>query len=154
MDKKEHKKPIKYYRVEQKFDDKVFDVENEQVMKCYEHFKSRLDERLSNNPGTPGFSFKNYINEWVRYIRGNLLSIDNDSEDNVRMCRLIGNYIKDPEIYEIVYIQIKEIGLFVPLTIYEITDLKRKHKMYKKVLENKKNNIDVFYKEECNYLKK
>lgn len=128
------KKTAKYYKEEQKINVDLLEVENVQILKCYEHFQMRVHERLSNDPCSTGFNFKIYVNNWIKYLRGELVYIN--EKDGI-MVRSMGNYIKTQRVYKIIYMKIRELDIYVPLTIYEIIDHKKKFRLAKSVLKNK-----------------
>ena len=103
---------------------------NETILSCYEHFSARHKMRLGGK-----LSFEKYWENWILSLRGELVK-----DDGKRMVRAIGHYIKDPIMYKIVYIKIKKLNIYIPLTIYEIADHKRKYRMYRNILRNKKHN--------------
>jgi hypothetical protein len=111
----------------QKIDEKQL-LESENVLQCYNHFKERYTERWREDNN---LSFLDYIRSWIGYLRGELAYIKGK-----RMYRVIGHYIKDPIIYKVVYTRTN--GIYIPLTIYAISDHKRKFRLYKNILKSKK----------------
>jgi hypothetical protein len=102
--------------------------EDRNVIRCHEHFEKRSKERFNQ-----GIGLRNYIEEQVPYLRGDLVYYN----DN-RMIRLIGNYHKDEPMIAIIYIKIERLNAYIPLTLYEIVDHKAKYRMYFKAAVIKK----------------
>jgi len=117
----------KIYKEEQPIKDIEFIYKNKTIMGCYEHFNERLDKRLGYNLQC----YTNYVNTWVKFLRGKLSFISGD-----KMIRYIGNYLKDEQVYKVIYI--KKCGIFVPLTIYEIDDHHMKFRLHMRMLNTKK----------------
>jgi hypothetical protein len=124
---------IKHYKEEQIFDSELMYSDNKLIWECYNHFQSRFKERYVENKGTSRLPYLDYWDNWVKYLRGKLAYMDDD-----KMIRVIGNYIKDPSIYKIIYVKIKLFNIYVPLTIMEISDQKQKILLYKCVVESNK----------------
>jgi len=125
------KTKAKQYTEEQIVDKKLF--ESETLKSIYEHFTLRHNERYVKDNATI-LSYGEYYNIWVCKLRGNLVS-----KNELEMVRYIGSYMKDETIYKIIYNKV--FGVFVPITIYEVTDNKKKWRMYQAYLRNKKLNI-------------
>jgi hypothetical protein len=127
-----HKKD-RYFKEIQIFDESIMLTDNKEIRDCYEHFKLRYIERYSKSKDT-GLCYESYWSIWIHFLRGNLAYIYED-----QMIRVLGNYIKDPSLYKVVYKKVKKLNIYVPLTIYEITDHKKRFHLYKKVLKHKEN---------------
>jgi len=123
----------KYYKEEQIFDPQLMYSDNGLIWECYQHFQSRFKERYVENE-TTRLPYKDYWDIWVKYLRGRLAYYDGE-----KMIRLVGNYVKDPVLYKVVYAKIKLLNIYVPLTIVEISDQKKKLELYKCVIESSKN---------------
>ena len=130
-------------RTEQIVDDSALELYQDDIQMCFEHFKMRILERYSQKysiyePGDSSFTYKEYIASWVRFLRGYFVSIDTDG----RMIRSLGDYIRDPYMYRVVYSNVSSTNtpLYVPLTIYKIEDKKRRLHDYKRLLLMKRLN--------------
>lgn len=125
----------KIYKEPQIFNEEILELEKEQLMLCFEHFKKRYDQRYEK-PSEENFTYKSYC-KWITSLKGYLVS-----NDGKRMVRFIGNYIKENEkiMYKVVYTKNFELNIFVPLTIMAIDDHKVKLRLYKEVLKMKKKN--------------
>lgn len=118
----------------QPINNKLEKMENAEIKTCFEHFKKRMEERCGYD-----ITYNQYWNSWIDYIRGDIMSKMGDK----KIVTCVGNYIKDTSIYKVIYTWITDLGIYVPLTIYEITDHKRKYRMYLSVLKYKKENIKI-----------
>jgi len=123
----------KAYKEEQIFDPEFMYSDNGLIWECYQHFQSRFKERYVGNQ-TTRLPYTDYWDIWVKYLRGKLAYQVGD-----KMVRVVGNYVKDPVLYKVIYVKIKLLNIFVPLTIIEVTDQKHKIMLYKCVVENNKN---------------
>jgi hypothetical protein len=56
------------------------------------------------------------------------------------MIRLIGSYIKDEILFKIVYAKNIKVNIFIPLTIVDVKDKKKKLILYKRLLSLKRKN--------------
>lgn len=121
----------KIYKEIQNFDKDLMYFENDEILRCFDHFRKRFKERYRDHNIT--LSYKEYWDIWIVYLRGHPISSN-------KMIRSIGNYMKDPIMYKVIYtkIKVRNSTIFVPLTIYGIEDHKRKFRMFKMVLKNKK----------------
>jgi len=127
------------YKKLQEFDRNLLYTEHPEIQRCFEHFKLRYEERWGNKQGNENFTYKNYWANWVEVLRGNFVYFrDGKYTKNKKMCRAIGDYIKDPVIYMIVYVKIEDLDIFVPLTIYDIKEHKQKYIIYRWILQNKR----------------
>ena len=120
-----------YSEEQNDIDKKLF--ESETLKSIYEHFSLRHNERYVKDKATI-LSYGDYYNIWVCKLRGYLVS-----KNELEMVRYIGSYMKDETIYKIIYNKV--FGVFVPITIYEVTDNKKKWRMYQAYLRNKKSNL-------------
>lgn len=119
---------IKHYPKEiQNFDPKLINFNDIEVLRCYEHFKNRYNERLNKN-----IPYNDYWETWVYYLRGFCVGIHNN-----RMHRVLGNYVKGECLFKVIYVKV-HLGIYVPLTIIKIDDRKKKVRLYRKIIEMKK----------------
>lgn len=102
-----------------------------EIASCFEHFKKRYNERI--NPNTL-INFGIYWENWVRYLRGKYIT-----EKDGKMLRMIGSYSKGERIFKVIYKKINVYNIYVPITIYEVFDHKKKFRMNMRVLKNKRN---------------
>ena len=114
----------------QVFDENLMFIENKELIKCFNHFKKRYEQRFSES----NLTYKAFWIEWICILRGKMVMYDYSG----RMVRMIGNYFKDEKHYKVIYTKIKKYNIYVPVTIYEV-EHKATHKMYLKILENKRN---------------
>ena len=121
----------KHYKEDQIFDDKLMFSENPHIRKCYDHFKLRWRERYGKTESS-ALCYESYWLIWIKELRGRLAYITGDT-----MVRVIGNYMKDPVLYKVVYVRMNLLNIYVPLTIIEISDHKKKHRLYRHILNNK-----------------
>lgn len=120
----------------QKIPDEVCFDTDPRIMKHYEHFIKRLEQRTNIQIPKPD----EYWNQWVKYLRGDFIEINKNKDNN--MVRFMGHYIKDDIIYMIVYTKLKLSKVYVPLTIFEIPDQKQKTKLYRLTKKNKHRNLE------------
>jgi tRNA(His) 5'-end guanylyltransferase len=118
------------YKDKQNFDCSLIYIEHIEILRCYDHFSNRYLERFGVN-----LAYKNYWEAWIQYLRGVHLYTHHD-----RMFRVTGNYAKGTKMYKIIYTKINDLNIFVPLTIYEVIDHKKRYDIYIKILDNKKLN--------------
>ena len=128
----------------QEFDENIMYIENIEVKMCYEHFKLRYSERIHESGKR--IPYNHYWDYWITYMRGEFLFREKRKKESERIIRIIGNCIDDAYLLRIVYSKIEILNLYVPLTIYKVTDRKKISKIYKRLLGNKrlkkdKNNI-------------
>lgn len=124
----------------QDIDAELLYCENFHIIECYNHFKDRYSERYVKkdcNSKLSKLTYESYWNDWVKNLRGDFLYYDNG-----RMVRLIGNYIKDSILYRVIYTKNDNLNIFVPLTIVDVSNQKKKLILYKKLLSVKKNKND------------
>ena len=112
--------------------DKDIILNNDNILRCFQHFKERATTR--NNAGYNGLDLENFYQWWILHLRGDFIKFDTMG----RMYRSIGSYFGGP-MYKIVYVRITlECQTFyVPLTIFEITDHKKKYHQHCMVVKNK-----------------
>jgi hypothetical protein len=115
------------FKEEQEFDQKLMYIEDSEVLRCFNHFKERYDERTGRD-----MTYINYWDVWIQYLRGYSINIQDK-----HMYRIIGNYLKDECLFKVVYVKI-HLGIYVPLTIIKIEDQKKKIQLYRKILKIKK----------------
>jgi len=108
----------------QKFSPHIKYIETREITSCFEHFKERLDNRVSEDL-CPGYH--HYWDTWVVYLRGKFV-VENDG----MMYRMIGSYFNDEKMYKLVYKKINTYNIYVPLTIFELTNHKRRYRYYMK----------------------
>ena len=108
------------------------DRNNREIVSCFNHFSERYKQRFKDRELTIG----SYWNEWVVLMRGFFIK----EEDGI-MERMIGSYVKEEKIYKIVYKKINKYNIYVPLTIFEIVDHKKKYRMYRRKLKYKNEKI-------------
>jgi len=111
----------------QLIDESVDLFEDKHILRCHKHFEKRCKERFNH-----GVGLKEYVGN-IQYLKGDLVSCSNN-----RMIRLIGNYHKDETMVAIVYIKVEKLNIYIPLTLYEITEHKAKYRMYFKAAKIKK----------------
>lgn len=121
----------KNYKDIQKFDQKLMYIKDCDILRCYNHFKYRYDERVGKE-----MTYIDYWNAWVCFLRGFCIDIQGKY-----MYRIIGNYIKDNYLFKIVYVKV-HLGIYVPLTIIKIEDQKQKIKLYREILKIK--NLKIY----------
>ncbi len=115
----------------QKFNTNIMYVEIKEIMSCFEHFKERLDERVGGE-----LSYSSYWDTWVSYLRGKFVV-----ENNGMMYRMIGSYFNDEKMYKVIYKKINVYNIYVPLTIFELDDHKKRYRYYIKSINNRKPHI-------------
>jgi hypothetical protein len=130
----------KISKEKQYFDDELLYSEDADILECYTHFKDRYRERYINltNPTSANdglLSYLEYWNSWIVNLRGDFLYYDKG-----RMIRLIGSYIKDEILFKIVYAKNIKLNIFIPLTIVDVKDKKKKLILYKRLLSLKRKN--------------
>lgn len=102
-----------------------------EIIGIYEHFSNRcIDRFLPENAQLP---LHTYWLEWILVTKGTFLKWEND-----RMIRIIGNYHKDKILYKIIYIYNNALKTYIPLTIFSISEHKKKFRIQQKLLKNKK----------------
>lgn len=126
----------KTYRELQEFDNDLLYFENGKLMRHFKHFKERYQERYSEYP----LNYHDYWHNWIRSFVGKFVCL---STDGNLMTRVLGSYIKDPIVYKIVYIKVEEIGIFVPLTIMDISEHKKKARLFRKLSKNKEHKLKI-----------
>ncbi len=99
------------------------------IRRCYEHFIMRVRERTDIHIPNE----ETYWEIFVKRLRGKLIRGKIGKE---RMPRLMGNYHKDEVIYKIIYTKIRVINIYVPLTIYEVTDICDKIRLHGRTTKN------------------
>ena len=83
-----HKKG-KPYSEDQIFNEDLLFTDDIEILRCFEHFKIRYNERYKNDYI---MTWRDYWSTWIVKLRGHLVSID---KKKGKMIRLVGNYIKD-----------------------------------------------------------
>jgi len=115
----------KHYTVKQVI--KKANRNNQEIISCYEHFSLRYKERLKDD-----ISYNDYFSNWIPLLRGYYLG-----EKKGMMFRMVGSYVKEEKIYKVIYKKITCYGIYVPITIYEISDHKNQFRMQMKNLKEK-----------------
>jgi hypothetical protein len=125
----------KVTRVEQSIPEELLVIQDDKIIKCYEHFKDRYNTRYK----TTSMTYQEYIKVWVQYIRGK-----ETHRDFFNLWTMIGHYIKDKHVYEVLYRKIFKYNIYVPLTIYEIEKPSTRCRKYKKTIniQSSKQNLE------------
>jgi len=97
-------------------------VEHHEVVSYFNHFKERYVERIGGE-----LNYAMYWDTWVVFLRGKFV-VENDGI----MYRMVGSYFNDEKMYKVIYKKIKTLNIYVPLTIYELDEHKKRYRYYMK----------------------
>ena len=81
--------PFNKHNIEKQIISDKVDRDNDEILSCYNHFSLRYKERISEGQ----FTYGDYWNNWVIFLRGDYLA-----ENDGRMYRMIGSYVKEEKI--------------------------------------------------------
>lgn len=100
--------------------------DNVELKRCFDHFNMRHNERCGVD-----LSYSDYLTAWVCYLRGYYVG----EPINNRMIRVIGDYFSDDDFLKIIYTKIG--NFYAPLTLYKVTEHKKKYYLYIQILKYK-----------------